>query len=108
MKVRVEISVYGSRKYYFSLVKQFDKRFEYLDDSKSISNFLGLDIDTYNERLIKKVISHVHYDISECNKESEFYKDIIFEEHFDFKHNYIERFKKEFEKELILATLGGE
>lgn len=109
MKFEIEVSTFGQSKFYFSLKeKEKGMTIKYIDSSKSISNFLNLDVDTYNDRLIRKVIQHPNLEVSESTKDDELYKDIIFDKEDHDRRVYIERFKKEFENELILATLGGE
>lgn len=109
MKFEIEVSTFGQSKFYFSLKeKEKGMTIKYIDSSKSISDFLNLDVDIYNDRLIRKVIQHSNLEVSESTIEDDLYKDIIFDKKCHNKKVYIERFEKEFEKELILATLGSE
>lgn len=109
MKIKVQTSSFGTDRIYFSLKKENSDKMllQFFDSSKEISNFLNLDIDIYNERLIKQVIKHSDFSVSESCKNEDLYKDIIFYTNNVPKKMYIERFEKEFTNELVLATLGG-
>lgn len=109
MKIKVETSTFETNKLYFSLKKESGKMlFQYFDSCKEVSNFLNLNINIYNERLIKKVIKHPDFSVSESTKDENLYKDIIFCKKSIDRKTYIERFEKEFVNELVLAILGGE
>lgn len=79
--------------------------------SSSIANLFNLNLDTYNEILVKEVIKHPCFESRnfmkfpflgvESNKDIVFYLNDIDEE------VYIERFKNVFAKQLTLLKLGG-
>ena len=76
--------------------------------SERISKVLNLDLDTYNHLLVKKVIQHRSYYISNNpfpipNHD----KHLTFDLNNISKETYIERFKNTFNKELILLVLGN-
>lgn len=77
--------------------------------SKTISKILNLDVDTYNQILIDKIIKHHNYDIIKdfCTIPNHA-KNLSFNLNNVSKEVYINRFKEVFNKELILLALGSE
>lgn len=75
-----------------------------LSNSEKISNMLDLDVDTYTNLLIEKVIQHNNYKTYTYNCSE---KDTLFKLNDILKETYVERFKDAFADQLTLLALGG-
>lgn len=79
--------------------------------SGSIANLLSLDVDTYNDKLIKEVIQHPCFKnvfaASFPFLKAKLDRNIVFYLNDVPKETYIERFKEAFAPQLILVSLDG-
>lgn len=79
--------------------------------SGSIANLLNLDVDTYNDRLIREVIQHPCFkNVFAANfpfLKAKLDRNIVFYLNDVPKETYIERFKEVFVEQLTLLELGG-
>lgn len=95
--MKIDLTEFGINRNYFCI--SIGNRDVY--SGKSISKLLNLDVDTFNQILIDKVVKHKNYYIYRLSKDIEFDLCNV------SKEIYIERFKNIFTEQLTLLTLGG-
>lgn len=100
--IRVEIEDQYSGSVYFFI--SIDGSQAVAATSGKIAKKFNLDLDTYNDILIRKVIKHNNFVISP-NGSSIFSKDVTFDLNEAPAETYIERFKNVFCEELVLLSL---